>query len=164
MRASRLAWSTTMVLLAGASSTARAQRTATQTVAFQVNAVSEISVSGNPPLLSVNTATAGYAPASATVAGTSYAVTTNEAGKKIVAALDRAMPPYVDLAIALAAPAGATSAGTVTLSTSGVDAVVGLGQVSQAGMTITYTLTAAPQAGTVPQDTRTVTLTIVNGA
>lgn len=147
--------------LPGLGGVAAAQQSATQVVTFQVRPISEIAVSGTVAPLVVNTAVAGSSPSSMTASGTSYAITANEGNRKIVASLDRAMPTDVDLAITLAAPAGATSAGQVSLTTTGVDAVVGVGPVSQAGLAISYTLSATPAAGVVPADTRVVTLTIV---
>lgn len=163
MRPSLLSLMVAVSVLAGSARVAAAQQSATQVVTFAVNPVNALAVTGNPAPLVVNTATAGSDPTAATVGGTSYAITTNQRNEKIVASLDRAMPPDVTLAIALGAPAGASSAGAVVLTTAGVDAVGGLSPVSAAGLPITYTLTATPAAGTVPQDTRTVTLTIVAG-
>lgn len=134
-----------------------------QTVTFEVQAINEMSVSGDPGALTINTATAGSAPTAVTDASTTYAITTNQTGTKITGAVDLAMPNGVTLAVNLAAPTGATSAGDVVLGTVDADVVTGITQLNEAGKTITYTLSAAPSAGVVASTTRTVTYTVVAG-
>lgn len=153
-----------VALVTGWAGLASAASSTQQTVTFEVQAINEISVSGNPGTLTVSTATAGQQPDAVSDNSTTYAITTNESNKKITVAIDTAMPSAVTLQIQLAAPSGATSAGNVTLSTTAADAVTGITQVAQSGLTITYTLTATVAAGVVGQTTRTVTLTIVAGA
>ena len=138
-------------------------QSATQTVTFSVSAISVMSVSGNPAAMNITTATPGSAPTPVTDASTTYAITTNETSKKIVAAIDANMPSGLTLQVALQAPAGATSAGTVSLSTVAADVVNNVGTVNVSGRSITYTLSATTAAGTVGSQSRTVTLTIVLG-
>jgi hypothetical protein len=135
----------------------------TQTVTFEVQAINQMSVSGNPAGLAVNAAVAGSAPTPATDASTTWAITTNQTGTKVTAALDLDMPAGVTLTANLAAPAGATSAGAVALSSTPADVVTGITKLNEAGKTITYTLSATAEAGVVASDTRTVTYTIVAG-
>ncbi|HYW10612.1 MAG TPA: hypothetical protein VE871_01615 [Longimicrobium sp.] len=137
-------------------------QTATQTVSYEVAAVDQISVSGSPSLV-VNTATAGSGLTSASASGT-YAVTTNGTGRKITASLDTNMPSGVTLTVSLGAPTGATSAGTVTLSTTAQDVVTGITTVNQSGLSIGYGLSATVAAGVVPAGNKTVTYTITAGA
>jgi hypothetical protein len=137
-------------------------QTATQTVSYEVAAVDQISVSGSPSLV-VNSATAGSALNSATASGT-YAVTTNGTDRKITASIDSDMPTGVTLTVALGAPTGATSAGTVTLSTTAQDVVTGITTVNESGLSIGYGLSAAITAGVVPAGNKTVTYTITAGA
>ncbi len=137
-------------------------QTATQTVSYEVAAVDQISVSGSPSLV-VNTATAGSALTSASASGT-YAVTTNGTGRKITASLDSNMPSGVALTVSLGAPTGATSAGTVTLSTTAQDVVTGITTVNESGLSIGYGLSATVAAGVVPAGNKTVTYTITAGA
>jgi len=144
-------------LLVGVTSLASAQ--AQQTVTFEVQAINEIAVSGDPAPLVINTATAGQQPTSVSDNGTTYSITTNETGKSIHAVLDQDMPQGLTLTIDLAAPAGASSS-QATLSTTAQTVVTGISPVAQSGLTITYTLSADVTAGTVAQTSRIVTLTI----
>jgi hypothetical protein len=145
-------------LLVGVTSLAAAQ--AQQTVTFEVQAINEIAVSGDPAPLVITAATAGQQPASVSDNSTTYSITTNESGKSIQAALDAAMPPGLTLTIQLAAPTGASSVGPVDLTTTAQNLVTGVSTVAESGLGITYTLSATLSAGAVPQQTRTVTLTI----
>ena len=137
-----------------------ASDTATQTVTFSVTAINELSVSGNPAPLIVSTATAGGAPNVATDATTTYAITTNEEGRKITGSINTPMPTGVTLAVALDAPNGATSVGQVTLGTSPIDLVTGISTLNDASKAITYSLAATSAAGVVPSASRVVTLTV----
>jgi hypothetical protein len=137
-------------------------QTATQSVSYEVAAVDQISVAGSPSLV-VNSATAGSALNSATASGT-YAVTTNGSNRKITASIDSNMPSGVTLTVSLGAPTGATSAGTVTLSTTAQDVVTSITTVNQSGLSIGYGLSADITAGVVPAGNKTVTYTITAGA
>jgi hypothetical protein len=151
------------VALALTSTPAWAGTTATQTVTYEVTAINEISTSGNPGALIVNSATAGSAPTDATDASTTWAVTTNQTGAKITAAIDTAMPAGTTLKVNLAAPTGASSLGAVTLSTVAVDAVTGITQLNESAKTVEYTLSATAAAGVVASASKTVTFTITGG-
>lgn len=140
-----------------------AAQTATQVVQFEVRAVSQIGISGAPSPLVINNASAGSQPTSVTSTGTSYAITTNEVNQKIIASLDQPMPGGVTLEVSLAAPAGATSAGNVPLSTAGADVVSGISSLRASDLPIAYRLSAASTAQ-LGSSTRTVTFTIVAGS
>ena len=147
--------------IAGASRLARAQ-TATQVVRFQVNAVSQIAVSGTTAPLVINSASAGSAPTSVTSSGSTYAISTNEVNQKITASLDQALPAGVSLEVSLAAPGGAASAGSVALGTANADVVTGISSLAASALPITYRLSATPVAQ-FSASTRTITFTIVSG-
>ena len=132
--------------------------TATQDVTFAVEAINELAISGAPNLV-INVATAGEDPEPDTATGT-YAITTNETGRKITAALDQAMPAGLTLQVDVAQPTGATSVPAVTLTVADADVVTGISTVSESGNAITYTLSATAEAGVVTEQTRTVTYTI----
>lgn len=140
----------------------RAQ-TATQTVSFEVQAINQLAVSGNPGALTISAATAGNAPTSVSNSSTTWALTTNETSRKVTASIDQAMPANVTLSVALGAPSGAASAGTKVLGTTAVDLVTGASTVNQGTLSITYTLAATAAAGVVPSGSRTVTFTLVAG-
>jgi len=139
-------------------------QTATQVVRFQVNAVNQIAVSGNPMPMVINSATPGSIPTTVVATGTTYAITTNETNQKISASLDRAMPAGVTLEVALAAPASAASLGTVPLSTGAADVVTGISSVAASALPITYRLSATTAVQMPAAETRTVTFTIVSGS
>lgn len=158
----RLRWLFAALLTSTLSSPAHAQ-TATQVVTFQVTAIRQLSVAGNPAPMVISTATAGSAPTSVTTDGSTYAVTTNESNQKITASLDEAMPTGTTLEVSLAAPQGASAAGPVALGTAGADVVTGIAPVSASGLPITYRLSATPAVLMAAPATRTVTFTIVSG-
>lgn len=156
------AFAVVLVLLAGFSNTAMAQLASdNHTVTVEVAAISELAITGNATL-TINSATAGSDPDDATDSSASYAVTTNESGVKIVASTDVDMAANVTLSVNAVAPAGASSAGATTLSTTAADVVTGLGTVSQAGMSLAYTLAATASAGQVASTAVTVTYTVTN--
>ena len=138
-------------------------QTATQVVRIQVNAISQIGVSGSPSPLVISTATAGEAPTSVTSDGATYAITTNEANQKITASIDQALPAGIALEVQLGAPAGAASAGSVPLNTAAADLVTGITRTAAAALPITYRLRATSSAP-LGQAVRTVTFTIVSGS
>jgi len=144
----------------------QASNVAQQTVTFEIQAINEISVSGNPGALVVNAATAGSQPDSDTDSSTTYAITTNCAsnGKKITAAIGEDMPSGVTLSLTLSAPAGGISGGAKDLSTSAQDVVTAIDAVAQSGISISYQLSATVSAGVVASGTRTVTLTLADAS
>lgn len=154
---------TTVVAAALLSANADAQ-TATQVIQFQVTAINQIGVTGAPAPLVISTATAGGPPTSVTASGGSFAITTNEANKKITASLDAPLPVGVRLEISLAAPEGAASAGDVSLSTGAEDLVTGISSLAASALPITYRLSADATVHMPVPETRTVTFTIVSGS
>ena len=136
----------------------------TQTVTYEVQAINEITVSGNPGALVISTATAGSQPTAATDATTSYSVTTNGTNKKITGSIDTAMPANTSLLVTLTAPTGGSSAGQVALSTTAQDLVTGISTLAESGLTISYEFTADAAAGVVASSTKTVTLTVADGS
>jgi hypothetical protein len=149
-----------MVVIVGVNE-ARAQ-SATQIVTFRVNPISEIAVSGSPAPIAVD-APRGSATSSATMGGTSYAITTNEGNQKISVALDRMMPNGVSLAVALGAPEGGASTGSVAIGTRATDVVTHIPEGAARGLPIVYTLSASSAARRGASGTRIVTYTISAG-
>ena len=137
-------------------------QTATQVVHFRVDPVNQLAVSGNPAPLVVSAAIAGAAPTSVSASTSTYAISTNESNQKIVASLDQSLPLGLGLHVQLAAPAGATSRGSVALATAAADVVTGISSTASSALAITYSLDASHIAG-VTSATRTVTYTIVAG-
>jgi hypothetical protein len=141
-----------------------AGNTAQQTVTYEVQPINELSVSASTASVLVSSATAGSAPNVATDTTTTYAITTNEEGRKITGSLNSDMPIGVTLSVTLAAPTGATSAGKQSLSTTSADLVTGISTLNESGKGISYELAATAAAGVVPSATKTVTLTITAGS
>jgi hypothetical protein len=148
------------VLILGAGGIAMASETATQTVTYEVEAINELSVSGNPGALTVNAAVAGAAPTAVSDTTSSYDITTNEEARKITGAIDTDMPAGVTLTANLTAPTGGTSAGAVALTTIAADFVTGISTLNETAKVITYGLSATSAAGVVTSATKTVTFTI----
>lgn len=137
---------------------------ANHTVGYAVSAINEIAISGNVSTMTVSTATAGSEPDPVTDATQTYDITTNGTNKKITAALDTNMGTGLTLALTAAAPTGASANSEVSLSTVAADVVTGITEIAESGKTLTYKLTALVTAGVVAADTKTVTLTIADGA
>lgn len=150
------------VLLVFGIASATGSNVATQTVTFEIQAINEISVSGDPGDLVINSATAGSQPNSDSDNTTTYSITTNQGSKKITGKIDSAMPANTTLRINLVAPTGASSQGNVTLTTTDANLVTNISQVAESGLTITYTFSATVSAGVLSSDSRTVTLTLTD--
>ena len=152
----------TMALVLGVYGVAHAANTATQLVSFEVAAINEISVSGNPGTLIISAALPGSNPTPATDSSTTYAITTNGTNKRITAAINEPMPTGLTLKVNLEAPSVGSSAGDVILSTIAASVVTGISQVADSSSTITYTLEATAQAAEVSSGTKTVTFTLTD--
>ena len=148
-----------LIVMAGAAS---ASNTATQTITFEVTAINEMSISGNPGALTINSATAGSGPSPVTDATTTYNITTNESSQKITGAITTGgnMPANTTLEANLTAPTGGSSAGYTTLSTTAADLVTAISTLNESSKTITYRFSATMAAGILSSDTRVVTLTL----
>ncbi len=120
-----------------------------------------LTVSGSPAAFNVTTAVAGSQPVVLTNAITTYFVKAkNVAGpQKITAHLDMPMPAGTTLTLTMAAPAGATSLGPVTLDATDRDIVINIAKENGSTYGITYVFTATVSAGVLASQTRTVTLT-----
>jgi len=123
-----------IVLVAIFFSTAYASVTATQKITIKVEAINEISVSGDPETFLISEDKSSIVDSS-----TTYAITTNEANKKIIAKIDKELPKGLTLKVQLDPPKGATS-NEVALSTTQQDVVLGMGPVAAKDMKIHYTL------------------------
>ncbi|GJQ20765.1 MAG: hypothetical protein HBSIN02_11200 [Bacteroidia bacterium] len=140
-----------------------AQGTAQQSVSLEVKAVTKIAVSGNPGSLILSDAVAGASLMSVEDQSTSYSVTTNLDNMKIVVSIDNPMPTGTRLMVNVASTRG-FSAGLVDISnaTSPVDAVTGISRGSESAQPISYVFAADASVGSVPTQSRTITLTLTN--
>jgi len=82
----------------------------------------------------------------------------------IVVSESRRVSQSIDQFLNLAAPGSGTSAGAVTLGATDKDVVTGITQVAASGKSISYSLAATVAAGVVASSTKTVTLTLTDGA
>src|SRR5207237_1234988 len=106
------------------------------------------------PSLHITAAVAGGAPTTVTSSGNTWAVTTNQSSAKITASIGSALPTGVTLSANLSAPAGATSAGLLSLGTTAVDMVTGITKLNATGLALGYQLDATAAAGVVSSTTR----------
>jgi hypothetical protein len=115
-----------------------------------------------PGSLIVNAAVAGSAPTTVSTATAKYRVkVANGSTKQIKASINSAMPAGVTMTIALVAPPGAISAGTITLTTSPQTVVTNItNKAFSASLMVTYTLSATSAAGVVASTNKTVTLAV----
>ena len=150
-----------LLVISGAASAAN---TATQTITFEVTAINEMSVSGNPAALTINSATAGSGPSPVIDSTTTYNITTNETTKKITGQITTGgdMPANTTLEANLTAPTGGSSTGYTSLSTTAADLVTGISTLNESSKTIAYRFSATMAAGILASDTRVVTLTLSN--
>ena len=135
----------------------------TQVVQFQILAIDELEASGNPGMLTIDTATAGSSALTPAIdASTTYALTTNGTNRKITGQITTGgdMPANTTLEVQLVAPTGGSGGVYQFLtSASAADLVTGITQLAENSKTITYRFSATLAAGTL-SDSRTVTLTL----
>jgi hypothetical protein len=139
-----------LVLLVVAMEPSGAQ-TATQLVRFRVLVHQAADVAPMAAPLTLR----GRAAAATT--GT-YAFAANEADRKITASLDQAMPAGSSLVLAMTAPAGARSAGEITLGTDDVDVVTAIPASQSSGLPVRFVVRAP--AGLESPEQRLVTYTV----
>lgn len=119
-----------------------------------------LSVSGSPPLMTINAATAGSQPDSVMDSSTTYSGLA-VLSSKITGNLNAAMPTGVTLQVQLQAPSGTSSAGLVTMGTTASNLVTGLVVLAAFNnLTITYRLSATVSAAIHSNVSRTLTLTL----
>lgn len=130
----------------------------THTVEWAVSPIAVVSMTGTP-----NLTLPPPAPGQPTVevvdSSCTYSLTTNCSAMRLVAAIDRDLPPGLTLEMAAAPPPGATGR-TVSLTHGPQSVVTGISRVAAANLRIAYKLTAVATAGPVPATTRTVFLTL----
>ncbi len=98
-----------------------------------VQPINEISVEAAavPVHLSANATHASYQ--------SSYSITTNEKGKKIIGFLESPLPDLLTVSVTLQPPAGATSHGPILLSCTPQTFVSNISPIAQSDLKITYT-------------------------
>lgn len=144
-----------------------AQAAATQTVNFEIDAISVMSTSGAVTLhiVAADVTAGASSTLSKTNATTTYAFTTNDNpsnGKTIEGAINSNMPAGVSLKLTLATPGTGSSAGQKTLTTSTTALVTGITPTNAATSTLTYVLEAGVTAGPQTAASRTVSFTIID--
>ena len=150
-----------MSILAVAPSELVAQ-TATQVVTFSVLSSSRVAIGSVGEAVPTAAGSADRrSRTSAMIAGTTYAVATNEANQKITASLDVAVSSKLSLAVALDAPRGASSKGLTTLTTTPTDVVTGITATDGSALPMRYQWNGA--SATAALKNRVVTYTITAG-
>ena len=120
-----------------------------------------LSISGNPAAMSITTATAGSNPDSATDNSTTCNMTTLTVVRKVTGKINTNMPTGLTLRVQIAAPTGATSAGSVAMTTTAANLITAIPKSTTAtNLEITYTLAATPTAAPATAVTRILTLTL----
>jgi len=133
-----------------------------QTVGFYIGEISELAVSGDPNVLRIETATAGDSEYITIDSSTTYSYTTNQASRKITGQITTGgdMPDETALFVSLQAGTGYTSAGEVSLNSTEAQTLATGGRGHGNARTITYRMTATPDAPSGDADSRVVTLTL----
>jgi hypothetical protein len=144
-----------------------AGNTTYQTIYYQILPINEIWVSGNPPVLVIDSAQPGEGPEEAVDSSTTYTVVTNEGmfvtpekPKKITGHINEAMPEHTHLIVNLSPPVDAESMGDVTL-TDEPQTLVNYILAPGKALTITYKFGASAEAGTL-SGIRNVTFTLTD--
>jgi hypothetical protein len=161
MQLSRLAIAGFMGVSALVSGGSAGAQTATQTVTFSVVSSSHASIASVATPMTVRTVSARRTSTSASVAGSSYAIATNESNQKISASLNEALPSGLFLAVSLSPPAGAASRGVTQLGLTATDVVTCISTADAASLPLVYTLTAS--AVPARSNRRVVTYTVTSG-
>lgn len=121
---------------------ATASSRATVLITYSVNTLDLIQVSPSVVALTTNIPSAGQEPFIVTDDTSTYSITTNGSSRKIYGSYAPLMQGPLLIAN-LAAPQGAVSAGNVTLSDQPTPLVIGLTNVSQNNLPITYTVSTS---------------------
>jgi len=137
--------------------TAFASNTATQKITIKVEAINEISVSGDPEVFLISDSKTSAADDS-----TTYAMTINETNKKITATIDKELPKGLTLTVYLDPPEGAVS-NEVALSPRPQDVVSRINPIAAKDMKIHYTLTVDEELPEIAESSVNVIFTIVDG-
>jgi len=119
-----------------------AGNSAQQTVQFAVEEINEVSVSGDPETMYVQSGEPGRLPPEVSESSTTYNITTTSSNKKITVHLTQSSydPTFCYLKVNLQPPPGATSPGDVQIpgDNSSANVVTGISKVSQSGLGISY--------------------------
>jgi hypothetical protein len=148
-----------LIILTG--STAFASSTTDQIITTQIDAINEISITGNPQALLISDFTPGIEWMYKNDTNTSYAITTNETDRKITCEIDEDMSTNTNLKVTLAAPTGWSRSLQVALSTTPASLATG-GPIAQSGLLITWLFEANTDAGIITESQRTATFTITS--
>lgn len=120
-----------------------------------------ISISGNPPTLTISTATAGSNPNSATNNTTTYNITTTTTVRSILGKINTTMPTGTTLKVQLAPSSGASSTGSQAMGTTSVNLITNITKSTIVNnLVITYSLSATAAASPTTSATRILTLTL----
>jgi hypothetical protein len=154
-----------LALLAAAAASAHGAETAHVVITYEVTEIDSIETNVELVTLVLDSGAAGVgldiAEDSTTV---TYSITTNApaGSRKIVASIDSELPPGVYLTLQMERPSPECTPVTLGLWTGPEDVMLGVGAVVQANLWMDFQLSADVEAGVVPLNSTTLTLTIVN--
>ncbi|MFH1454026.1 MAG: hypothetical protein ABIH00_08645 [Armatimonadota bacterium] len=146
-----------LVAIAFLSTVAYAASTDTQTVYYEIDAINELVMDADFTL-TVNSAIAGSEPM-VTAWWKYYAITTNDTGKKITAAINANMPDNTELKVKLWSP-GSSTEGLKILTTTAQDMAGGIEAVVDSSVGYIVSLTATVAAGLPADSSRAITFTL----
>ena len=146
-------------LAAVLASAAPAGQSASHTVTVQVNAITELTLTGGDVTLTTATATAGQEPDPAANTDCALAWTATPADMRITVATSLASPMFT-LKVLAQNVTGGSAAPEVTLSNAAADFITGAGKTT-GGCALRYTAAATAAQGT-GSDVHTVTYTLTS--
>lgn len=120
-----------------------------------------ITVSGDPAVLTVDSAVPGSPLDPVPDLSTTYDVSASDTAQ-VTARLGRTLPDGVTLELELEAPAGAVGQGFVQLTTVDQAVVMSIDPSTYSNLGVTYRLSATTGAGAVPLSSRDVVLTVTH--
>ncbi len=121
--------------------------------------VETLTLSGNPLSLLVSTALAGLQPDAVLDQATTYDVSVTQTSQ-IAVQLTSSLPSGLTLRVRMDAPAGAVSAGYVSLTTTAQDLVTSIPSGSYSQLTVSYEISGTVSAGVVALNTVDVDFTL----
>ena len=120
-----------------------------------------LTLSGNPPPLKIEKATAGFQPESCKESSTSYSIQVNPHQKiSILAALASPMDPHTSLKISLTAPSFAESF-PLSLQTKAQPVVINILEGKHENLSISYEYEALVKAGIIQLSQKTIIFTLL---
>lgn len=121
-----------------------------------------MTISGNPSPLIIKAASAGSQPSSVIDTSTVYAITVSpHKTASIIAQLNSPVSPYTELKIQLESPGKSPSLHSASLSTAPQTIAAKIPAGAHENLMISYEYSAKVEAGTLPLESKTIILTVL---